>query len=97
MRKASRGWFSKDEKEVGMAGGKAEEDTITQGQIYYGKGKKSVSVVMPLRDHNGDPVAAVRLAMESFMGQTEQNALARAMPIVREMQARIHTLEELTQ
>ena len=88
---------SKNEKEVGTAGGKNEKDTITQGHIYYGKDKKSVSVVMPLRDHNGEPMAAVRLAMESFAGQTEQNALVRAMPIVKGMQARVRTLEELTQ
>lgn len=87
---------SKNEKEVGTAGGKNEKDTITQGHIYYGKDKKSVSVVMPLRDHNGEPMAAVRLTMESFTGQTEQNALVRATPIVKEMQARVQTLEELT-
>jgi len=88
---------SKDEKEVGAVGGKAEKDTITNGHIYFGKEKKSVSVVMPLRDHNGDPIAAVRLHMRSFTGQTEQNALVRATPIVKEMQARVQTLEELTQ
>jgi hypothetical protein len=50
---------------------------------------------MPLRDRNGDPIAATRLVMESFAGQTQQNALARARPIVKEMQARVQSLDEL--
>jgi hypothetical protein len=87
----------KNPKEVGTAGGKPERETIAQGHLYYGKGKKSVLVVMPLRDRNGEPMAAVRLNMESFVGQTEQNALARATPIVKHMQAQAQTLEELTQ
>jgi hypothetical protein len=88
---------SKDSGEVGTAGGKNEKDTITQGQIFYGKGKKFTSVMMPLRDHNGEPIAAVRLNMASFAGQTEQNALARARPLVKEMQDRVQSLAELTQ
>lgn len=88
---------SADEKERGEPGGLSEKGAITEGHIYYGKGRKNVTVVMPLRDRNGEPVAAVRLTMERFSGQTEQNALARALPIVKAMQARIRTLEELTQ
>jgi hypothetical protein len=88
---------SKAESEIGSPGGKAEKDCIANGTIYYGKEKKTVSIVMPLRDRNGEPIAATRLVMESFAGQTQQNALARARPIVKEMQARVQSLEELTQ
>ena len=56
-----------------------------------------MSVVMPLRDRNGDPVAAVRVIMKTFAGQTEQNAMARAMPVVKEMQNRIISLQDLAQ
>ena len=42
-------------------------------------------------------IAAVRVVMETFTGQTEQNALNRARPIVKEMQARVQSLEEFTQ
>jgi hypothetical protein len=87
---------SKDAQDLGAPGGPAEKDTITQGHIYYARGKKSVAVVMPLRDRNGEPIAAVRLNMRSFAGQTEQNALVRATPIVKQMQARVQTLDELT-
>ena len=80
---------SKNTNEVGRVGGKVEPDVIDQGTPYYGKEKDSVSVVMPLRDRNGDPVAAVRVIMKTFAGQTEQNAYARALPIVREMQRQV--------
>ena len=88
---------SMDEKEVGQTGEKTEQDVISQGSIYYGKTTGTVSVVMPLRDRNGDSIAAARVVMKSFAGQTEQTALARALPIVKEMQARIQTREDLVQ
>jgi hypothetical protein len=50
---------------------------------------------MPLRDQNGDIVAAAKLVMKTFPGQTEKNAVERAAPIVREMQAQLHSLQEL--
>lgn len=86
---------SKHEEAIGSLGGESEKVCITEGSIYYGKDRQSVSVVMPLRDRNGDPIAAVRLVMETFVGQTQQNALARARPIVQQMQARVRSLDEL--
>lgn len=88
---------SKNTNELNRAGGKVEQDVIEQGTPYYGKEKEFVSVVLPLRDRNGDPVAAVRVIMKTFSGQTEQNAFARAMPIVREMQSRFGSLQDLVQ
>jgi hypothetical protein len=86
---------SKDEQEIGRAGGSSERGAINLGQVFYGKAKDTVSVVQPLRDHNGEPIAAVRVVLKSFPGQTEQAVLQRALPIVRAMQARVQTLEEL--
>jgi hypothetical protein len=86
---------SMDPKEVGTVGGDAEKNAIADGKIAYGKGKATVAVVQPLRDRNGEPIAAVRVTMKSFPGQTEQSALQRALPIVKEMQARVRTLSEL--
>ena len=88
---------SKNTNEVSRVGGKVEQDVIAQGTPYYGKEKEFVSVVLPLRDRNGDPVAAVRVIMKTFAGQTEQNALARAMPVVKEMQSRFTSLQDLVQ
>ena len=88
---------SKDLEAIGTAGTEAEKDTIVQGKFYYGKSQDSVSVVMPLRDRNGEPIAAVRVVMQSFPGQTEQNAFARARPVVKAMQKQVQTLAELTE
>ena len=54
-------------------------------------------LTLPLHDNNGEKVAAVRLVMKSFVGQTENNALARAMPVVKGMEMRIQTLKDLVQ
>jgi hypothetical protein len=88
---------SNDEKEIGQRGGGTERGVISEGQMYHARGKDTVAVTLPLRDHNGDPVAAVRVTMKSFPGQTEQNALVRAQPVVREMQKRIRTAEDLVE
>ena len=95
--KTARLLASKNTNEVGQVGGKVEPDVIAHGTTYYGKEKNSVSVVMPLRDRNGDPVAAVRIIMKTFPGQTEQNAVARALPIIRELQGRFTSLQDLLQ
>lgn len=86
---------SKDESEVGMAGGDSERGAIASGNVYYGREKDTVSVVQPLRDRNGEPIAAVRVVMRSYPGQIEQAVLQRANPIVKEMQFRVQSLEEL--
>ena len=88
---------SRNTNEVNRVGGKVEQDVIEQGTPYYGKEKEFVSVVMPLRDRNGDPVAAVRVIMKTFAGQTEQNAFARARPIVLDLQSRFSSLQDLVQ
>ena len=95
--KTSRLLASKNTNEVARVGGKVEQDVIAQGTTYYGLEKESVSVVMPLRDRNGDPVAAVRVIMKTFAGQTEQNAVVRALPIIREIQQRVASLQDLVQ
>lgn len=86
---------SRDESETGQQGADSEKNVITNGKMYYAKGKDTVSVLQPLRDRNGEPIAAVRLTLTSFIGQTEQSALQRALPIVKYMQARVTRLDEL--
>jgi hypothetical protein len=88
---------SGDEKEIAQPGSKTEQDVIGRGETYYGKEKDVVSVIMPLRDRNGDAIAAVRVVMKSFPGQTEANAIVRATPTVKEIQAQVHSLEDLTE
>jgi hypothetical protein len=86
---------SNDPKKIGQKGGHTEQDVIARNVTYYGKGKQSVQVTMPLHDRNGETVAAARVVMHTFPGQTEQNALARALPIVKEMEGRISSLQAL--
>ena len=88
---------SDSETEIGKPGERAEQAVLDQGTTYYAKGRESVTVIMPLRDRNGDVIAAARVVMKSFPGQTEQNALARALPVVKRMQARIQTAEDLAE
>jgi hypothetical protein len=84
-----------DETDIGKSGGKAEADVIKRGVNYYGKEKDKVVVTMPLRDRNGDPVASVRVMMKTFPGQTEENALLRAMPVIKTMEQRVAAVDSL--
>lgn len=86
---------SKDAKDLGKPGGKAEEDVIKRGVVYYGKTRHAVSVTVPLRNRNGDPIAAACITMKTFPGQTEDNAMARARPVVRKMQNQVESREDL--
>lgn len=77
--------------------GEAEKGVLSNGTIYYGKDKGYVAVTMPLRDRNGDVIAATRIVMKSFVGQTEQNALARATPLVKRIQERVQSFADLAE
>ncbi len=74
-----------------------EEACAREGKIFYGKQTGSVSVLLPLMDRNGDPLAAARITMRGFPGQTQDNALVRARPIVREMQRRLRDPRDLAE
>jgi hypothetical protein len=54
-----------------------------------------VSIVLPLRNRNGDPMAAVRFKLKSFPGEIQQATLTRVQPILKDMQAKAQTLDEL--
>ncbi len=83
------------EKEIGQPGESTDTNVINKGVNYYRHDKEVVYVTMPLRDRNGDTVAAVRFVMKSFPGQTEENALLRAMPILKSMQIRASAVDSL--
>jgi hypothetical protein len=88
---------SNHEKEIGHPGGDAEKGAITSGTVYFGRGKGTVAVTMPLTDRNGDPVAAVRVQLKSFFGETEDTAVSRARLIVKQMQKQVTSGKDLTQ
>ncbi len=88
---------SNDAKEVGQPGTDAEKIAITDGTVSFGKSAGVVAVTLALRDRNGDSMAAVRVRLKSFPGETQDNAVTRATLIIRQMQAQVTTAEDLMQ
>ena len=82
-------------KELGQPGEKVEEDVIRNDHIYHAKGKETLSVTVPIHDRNGETVAALRVVMKPFLGQTEENAVARTIPIKKAIEAQIQTAKDL--
>ena len=88
---------SSEPSDVGQPAKKEAADVIARGVIYHGEEKGNVFVTMPLKDSNGDSIAAVEVVMKGFRGQTEKNAIARALPIVKQIEARVRNAAELMQ
>ncbi|MCX7872516.1 MAG: DUF1080 domain-containing protein [Verrucomicrobiae bacterium] len=86
---------SLDESEIGKNGDKVETDILARGVVYTAKGTKTYEVWMPLHDKNGDIIAVGRVALRTFPGQTEQNAIARALPVIKYMESKIKSLTDL--
>jgi hypothetical protein len=86
---------SNDEKEIGGPGETIDTDVISRGVNYFRKEKEVVYVTMPLRDRNGDVVASVRFVMKGFPGETEENALVRATPMLKKLQERASAVDSL--
>jgi hypothetical protein len=86
---------STDETELGQAGTKVEEQIFTMDTPFFGRLKKGIVVTLPVHDRNGEVVAALRVEMTSFPGQTENNALARATPIAKDIEKRIVEISDL--
>jgi hypothetical protein len=76
---------------------KSDADVISNGTIYTAKGDDTMIVTLPLHDRNGDVAAAVRVKMKTFKGQTDENAIVRAMPIVKDMEDRMPAVDDLAQ
>ena len=83
--------------DVGTAGTNSEKGAINNGSIYFGRGRGTVAVTMPLTDRNGDPVAAVRVELKSFLGETRDNALTRVRMIVNKMQSQVGSSQDFAQ
>jgi hypothetical protein len=88
---------SNNETETGQPGTDAEKNALKDGTVSFGKSPGVVAVTLPLRDHNGDPIAAVRVRLKSFPGETQQNAVMRATMILKKMQSQVTTAEDLMQ
>jgi hypothetical protein len=86
---------SNEVDEIGMPGGRPEQEVIRHDVVYSGKHKGVALVTLPLHDRNGEVAGAVRVIMTSFAGQTDQNILARAQPVVKSMEKRVRTAKDL--
>jgi hypothetical protein len=88
---------SSDPTELGQPAPKEEQDVIARGTKYAGKGKGFMAVSLPLHDCNGEAVAAVRVVLSTFPGETEKTALIRATPVVKSMEPRVQRQADLFQ
>jgi hypothetical protein len=86
---------SKDAAEIGMAGEEAEAKAISDGTVSFGREKGVALITMPLHDRNGEFIAAVRVRLKTFLGETQDNALTRARMIVKQMQTEIGSAKDL--
>ncbi len=80
---------------IGQAADEAILDSIKRGKIYYKKNKKTVLVTLPVKDRNGESMAACRVELKRFRGQTQKNAIVRAVPVARMIQGRVLDREDL--
>jgi hypothetical protein len=78
-----------------------QEDTTVAGTTISANtpmlftGKNIVKVTLPIHDRNGEPMAAIRVELDPFVGQTEQTSLTRAIVYKKEVEARVKNLKEL--
>lgn len=88
---------SHEEQFLGNLGGEVEKNVIAKDVMYSGtdKPRDLLLVTLPLHDRNGEVVAAVRVEMKPFLGQTEQNAILRAMPVIKRMEQRFKDAKDL--
>ena len=93
--KTLRVMASTDNTELGSPGTDVEQQIFEMDTPFFGRLKSGIVVTLPVHDRNGEVVAALRVEMKSFLGQTENNALARALPIVKEMERRIVEARDL--
>jgi hypothetical protein len=84
------------EQDLGTAGTKVEADVIARGTVYFLKHNGQVEVTLPLRDRNGEVVAALRTTMTTFRGETRDNAVARALIVKNNLEHRMATLEDIS-
>jgi hypothetical protein len=74
-----------------------EEDraVFEKGVSYHARGQSAVTVTLPLRDRNGEIIASARVTMDSFPGQTQDNALLRTRRVLNELRKRILSSQDL--
>ena len=86
---------SNDPSEIGKAGTDAEGNALKDGTVSFVREKGIVSMTLPLHDRNGEFIAAVRVRLKSFFGETQDNAIVRAHLILEKIQGQIMSEKDL--
>ena len=87
---------SHDEKVVGAPAEKAPKDALAKGKNYYLKSAEAVIVSLPLRDKNGDIIAAAQIITRPSATQTEEGSVNYALKVVKKLEMRLKTAKDLT-
>lgn len=81
---------SSDPKWLGVAAGDLERSVIETRQTFGGKTDAGdMLATVPVHDRNGEAVAALRVEMKGFFGQTDAAAVRRALAISRSLDRQI--------
>ena len=54
-----------------------------------------MEVTQPLRDRNGDVIAALKTTLTTFRGETQADALARATAIKKDVETGLAALQDI--
>jgi len=84
-----------DPADIGKPAADVEKDVLKRSKVYHSKITKTVTMTLPLHDSNGETIAAVRIVMKSFPGETEKTAITRAVPVIKLMEKRVRTQSDL--
>ena len=86
---------SKNLSEVGQPGTDAELAAIQNGTVSLGREHGTVVITMPLHDRNGEYIAAMRVKLKSFFGETQDNAVTRARMVQKDLEQLCPAAENL--
>ena len=81
--------------DVGLTAEETERKVFSENQGYFSKTASENRVSLPLHDRNGETVGVVKFFLKPFAGQTEANAIARVLPLMRDLEGRIGSANEL--
>ena len=86
---------SKYPTEIGRPGTDAELQAIENGTVSYGRVDRMVIVTMPLHDRNGEYIAAMRIKLKPFFGETQDSAVTRARMVQKNLEQLCPAAENL--
>ena len=87
---------SRSPSDAGRAATDPEQRTWDENRAYFTKGKEVSWVTLPIHDRNGDVLGVANVGLKAFPGQVESTTVARALPVVRDIEQRIGDATALT-